>query len=55
LFVPSQGGRIEPARSGARDVRVSISVQTPQSGDPAVLRQSSRQLARAVRDAIKDS
>jgi len=55
LFVPSQGGRIEPARSGAKDVRVSISVHTPQPGDPAVLRQSSRQLACAVRDAIKDS
>ena len=55
LFVPSQGGRVEPARAGARDVRVSIAVTTPQPGDPAVLRQSSRQLARAVRSAIRDS
>lgn len=54
LFVPSQGGRIEPARGGVRDVRVSIAVTTPQPGDPAVLRQSSRQLARAVRSALKD-
>jgi hypothetical protein len=55
LFVPSQGGRIEPRRGGARDVRVSIAVTAPQPGDPAVLRQSSRQLARAVRSALKDS
>lgn len=54
LFVPSSGGRIEPARSGGRDVRVSIAVQTPQPGDPMVLRQSSRQLARAVRSALKE-
>ncbi|HET9336593.1 MAG TPA: tail tape measure protein [Sphingomicrobium sp.] len=54
LFVPSDGGRIEPARGGARDVRVSIAVQTPRPGDPQVLRQSSRQLARAVRSALRD-
>lgn len=54
LFMPSHGGRIEPARGGERDVRVSIAVQTPQPGDPQVLRQSSRQLARAVRSALKD-
>ena len=55
LFVPSAGGRIEPARGGARDVRVAISVQAPQPGDPQVLRQSSRQLARAVRAALRES
>jgi hypothetical protein len=55
LFVPSGGGRIEAPRGGGRDVRVAISVQTPQPGDPQVLRQSSRQLARAVRSALKDS
>jgi hypothetical protein len=54
LFVPTSGGRIEPGRGSARDVRVSIAVQTPQPGDPALLRQSSRQLARAVRSALKD-
>jgi hypothetical protein len=55
LFVPSQGGRIEPARSGGpRDVRVSIAVATPRPSDPMVLRQSSRQLARAVRTALRD-
>jgi hypothetical protein len=55
LFVPSGGGRIEAPRGGGRDVRVAISVQTPQPGDPMVLRQSSRQLARAVRSALRDS
>jgi hypothetical protein len=55
LFVPSGGGRIEPAWGGGRDVRVAISVQTPQPGDPMVLRLSSRQLARAVRSALRDS
>ena len=55
LFVPSGAGRIEPPTRGARDVRVAISVQTPQPGDPGVLRQSSRQLARAVRSALRDS
>ena len=52
LFVPSGGGRIEAAQGRARDVRVSIAVSTPQPGDPMVLRQSSRQLARAVRSAV---
>jgi len=52
LFVPSGGGRIEAARGQGRDVRVAISVLTPQPSDPMVLRQSSRQLARAVRSAV---
>ena len=54
LFVPSTGGRIEPAQSKARDVRVSIAVQTPRPSDPKILRQSSRQLARAVRSALRE-
>ncbi|MBV9529255.1 tail tape measure protein [Sphingomonas sp.] len=53
LFVPGSAGRIETGGgSGARDVRVAISVQTPTPSDPQVLRQSSRQLARAVRAAL---
>jgi hypothetical protein len=54
LFVPSGGGRIEPARAGGRDVRVAISVSSPQPSDPGVLRQSSRQIASAVRRAVRD-
>ena len=53
LFVPSTGGRIETAGRGSRDVRVSIAVQTPTPSDPGVLRQSSRQVARAVRSALR--
>lgn len=55
LFVPSSSGRVEaiPAR-GARDVRVAISVTTPIAGEPLALRQSSRQLARAVRSALRN-
>jgi hypothetical protein len=52
LFVPSGGGRIEPTGGRARDVRVAINVTAPQPNDPMVLRQSSRQLARAVRSAV---
>ena len=55
LFVPSGGGRIEPSRSGGeRHVRVAIAIQTPSPSDPNVLRQSSRQLARAVRSALRE-
>lgn len=54
LFVPSGGGRIVPAGADSgRDVRVAISVNTPTPNDPAVLRQSSRQVARAVRSALR--
>ena len=51
LFVPSSGGRIERI-GGGRDVRVAIAIHTPAGADPQVLRQSSRQVARAVRSAL---
>lgn len=55
LFVPGGSGRIEHLGSrGAREVRVSIAIHTPQASDPQVLRQSSRQVARAVRAALKE-
>ncbi len=55
LFVPGAGGRVERlGAGGARDVRVSIAVTSPRAGDPAVLRQSSRQIAHAVRAAIRN-
>lgn len=55
LFVPPGGGRIERIDGGrARDVRVAIAIQTPAAGDPHVLRQSSRQVARAIRSAIRE-
>jgi phage-related minor tail protein len=52
LFLPSSGGRVEQLSSGARDVRVGITIQSPAPSDPQVLRQSSRQVARAVRNAL---
>jgi len=54
LFVPSSSGRIEHVGQRSRDVRVSIAVQTPAPGDPQVLRQSSRQVARAIRSALTE-
>ena len=54
LFVPSSGGRIEHLGSGSRDVRVAIAIQSPTPADPQVLRQSSRQVARAVRSALRE-
>lgn len=53
LFVPASAGRVETMPRGARDVRVAISVMTPIPGEPQVLRQSSQQVARAVRSALR--
>jgi len=52
LFVPSSSGRIEHVGGRGRDVRVAIAIQSPAPSDPQVLRQSSRQVARAVRTAL---
>jgi hypothetical protein len=54
LFVPSGSGRIEQLGGGGRDVRVAIAIQAPQPSDPQVLRQSSRQVARAIRSALRE-
>lgn len=54
VFVPSGGGRIEPLSRGGRDVRVSIALHSSGESEPSVLRQSSRQIARAVRAAIRN-
>jgi phage-related minor tail protein len=55
VFVPSSGGRIEHVSgAGGRDVRVGITIQSPTPGDPQILRQSSRQVARAIRAAVAD-
>ena len=54
LFVPSSSGRVERLSSGGQNVRVSIAVLTPAPSDPQVLRQSSRQVARAIRSALTD-
>lgn len=53
LFVPPGSGRIETMGSSGRNVQVSIAVTTPTLSDPQVLRQSSTQVARAVRTAVR--
>lgn len=53
VFVPGSSGRIENVGGGGRDVRVSIALHAPAGSEPQALRQSSRQLARAVRSAIR--
>jgi len=52
-FVPTASGRIEAgtARQG-RDVRISINVNAPSEAAPRALAASSRQVARAVRQAL---
>src|SRR5690349_4564386 len=52
LFVPSSSGRIEHVGSTGKDVRVAIAIQSATPSDPQVLRQSSRQVARAIRSAL---
>ncbi len=53
LFVPPGEGRVAAPARGARDVRVAIAIQTPAAGDPQVLQKSGRQIARAVRSALR--
>jgi hypothetical protein len=53
LFVPTASGRIEAERgAGARDIRISISVNAPAGAEPRALAQSSRQVAREVKRAL---
>jgi phage-related minor tail protein len=53
LFVPTAGGRIEAGgQSGSRDIRMSITINAPAGAEARALGQSSRQLARAVRQAL---
>ncbi len=55
LFVPTSAGRVENNATigGAREVRVSINVVSPQGASaPQALQRSSRQVASAVRRAL---
>jgi hypothetical protein len=55
LFVPTASGRVEaPAGGGGRDVRVAITIHAPGGGAPEAMRQSSRQVARAVKAALAE-
>ena len=53
LFVPTASGRIETMRAGgARDVRLTININAPAGAEPQALKASSRQVARAVKQAL---
>jgi len=57
LFVPTSAGRVEPAPSGGgqRDVRVAITINGGgNGGGPQALQRSSRQVASAVRRAMRE-
>lgn len=57
LFVPASAGRVEAGEGGkARDVRVSIQLAAPRGTTaPVALRRSSRQVASAVRRAMREA
>jgi phage-related minor tail protein len=52
LFVPTSSGRIDPGARQGRDIRVSITINAPAGAAAPALAQSSRQLARAVKQAL---
>ncbi|MBV9930404.1 MAG: tail tape measure protein [Alphaproteobacteria bacterium] len=54
LFVPTASGRVEAGGGAAapRDIRMSITVNAPAGAEPEALAKSSRQVARAVREAL---
>jgi phage-related minor tail protein len=54
LFVPTSSGAIAatPGNRAGRDVRISIAVNAPPGSAPDALARSSRQVARAVRQAL---
>jgi hypothetical protein len=54
LFVPTAAGRVETLASGApREVRVAITVRAEGEAAAGALRQSAKQVARAVRGALE--
>ena len=58
LFVPGSAGRIEPGplRGAPREVRVAISIHAPAGTEaPQALQRSSRQVAAAVRRALREA
>jgi hypothetical protein len=54
FFVPTSAGRIDAAAGSrpVRDIRLSISINAPAGGEAQALKASSRQVARAVRQAL---
>lgn len=56
LFVPAASGRVAPlgAPGNPRDVRVAITIHAAGDAAPAALARSGRQVARAVRAALRE-
>jgi len=54
VFVPTSSGRIEPGGwgGGAREIRLSVTVNATAGSEARALAQSSRQVARAVKQAL---
>lgn len=53
LFVPTASGRVETGQPRAgREVRMSITINAPAGAEPQALARSSRQVARAVKQAL---
>ncbi|HEV2746538.1 MAG TPA: tail tape measure protein [Allosphingosinicella sp.] len=53
LFVPTASGRVETGSgSGLREIRMNIHINAPEGAEPRALERSSRQVARAVRQAL---
>ena len=52
LFVPTSSGRVETGGRSGADVRLNITINAPQGTEPRALTQSSRQVARAVKQAL---
>jgi phage-related minor tail protein len=53
LFVPTSSGRVETGGGGgAREIRMSISINAPAGAEPRMLERSGRQIARAVKQAL---
>jgi hypothetical protein len=51
--VPTSSGSVATLpQQGARDVRISIAINAPAGSPPETLTRSSRQVARAVRNAL---
>ncbi len=52
LFVPTSSGSVASPSGRSRDVRISLTVNAPAASAPDRLARSSRQVARAVRNAL---
>jgi hypothetical protein len=54
LFVPTAAGRVEAGPGGgARAVTINVNVAAPRDANPAVMRQTGNQVARAVARALE--